>query len=96
MTQHTTVYRTTIKLREDTEMCTGYIGRGQRSLTKTFPAGTTAVYERFRYNGKYIAHDGDKVTSTHHVVSVVHDGYTYQAVKIVEAGEQNAIKNSSG
>ena len=82
MTQNTTIFESEIELKADTEMSTGYRGRGLAPLTHTFPAGRVVRYKRYEYSGKYIAHDGDEITSIHHIVTAYHKGEKYSACKI--------------
>lgn len=81
MTQTTTVHSEWRSLKADTEMSTGYRGRGLQPLTKTFPAGTRVHYTRTFYHGDFVAHDGDPVETIHHKVSVRDESGTYSAAR---------------
>jgi len=60
-----------IILKADTEMHSGYRGKGQPVVSRVFPKGTEAVYNRTELN------DGRII----HTVKVKADGELWEAVK---------------
>ncbi len=89
MTQNNvTAFRKGYKLREATEVSTGYRGRGLQPLQKVLEAGTEVLLTITKYTGAYISRDGEQHTSIKYTVTVNIDGVIYGASKSVPVGGQ--------